>query len=133
MHEVMWNYIALFAAATALVLTALNFLSKRAREEREPYDRAVLGVARVLKVANTTPSRSYGAILMDLLVQVHRPGVEPYELSTMWSVQPGAVAKMQVGQTFAVKIDPLDRNRIYSAETWAHSLGVMKHPISKDV
>ncbi len=132
MHALMWNYIAFFVAATAIVLMGLRALSQLARKEREPYDRAVPGTARVLKVANTTPSRSYGAIIMDLLVQVHRAGVEPYELSTMWSVEPGAVPKMQVGQTFAVRVDPLDRNRIYSAEKWAHSLGVMKNPISKD-
>ncbi len=132
MHTLMWNYIAFFVAATAIVLMGLRALNQLARKEREPYNRAVPGTAHVLKVANTTPSRSYGAIIMDLLVQVHRSGVEPYELSTMWSVEPGAVAKMQVGQTFAVKVDPLDRNRIYSAETWAHSLGVMKNPISKD-
>jgi hypothetical protein len=83
----------------------------------------------VLKVANSTPSRSYGTILMDVLIQVHRPGVQPYELSTMWSVEPGAVTKMQAGQTFSIKVDPLNPNKIYSGETWAHSLGVMKNPI----
>ncbi len=66
---------------------------------------------------------------MDLLIQVHRNGVEPYELSTMWSVEPGAVARMQAGQTFAIKVDPLNRTRVYSAERWAHSLGVRKTPI----
>ncbi len=129
MHSVAWNYIAYLAAATAIALVGMNYLRERARRDREPYDRAVPGVARVLKIGNTTPSRSYGAIIMDLLIQVHRNGVEPYELSTMWSVQPSAVAKMQVGSTFAVKIDPLDRNKVFSGETWAHSLGVMKRPI----
>ena len=132
MHGLALNYLAFFAAATALALLGLNALRERARREREAFERAVPGVARVLKVANTTPSRSYGAIIMDLLIQVHRAGVAPYELSTMWSVEPGAVPRLQAGQTFAVKIDPLDRNRIYSAETWTHSLGVMKKPISLD-
>ncbi len=131
MHAIVWTYLSFFVAATAIVIVGMYMLRERARKDREPYERAVPGVARVLKVGNTTPSRSYGAVIMDLLLQVHRSGVEPYELSTMWSVQPGSVAKMQAGQTFAVKIDPLDRTRIYSAETWADSLGVMKTPIAK--
>ena len=36
----------------------------------------------------------------------------------MGSVQPGGVEKTQVGQTFADKVDPLDRTKIYSAENW---------------
>ncbi len=129
MHALAWNYLAFFAAATALALVALKFLSDRALRDRAAYARSVPGFARVLKVGNTTPSRSYGAIIMDLLIQVHRSGVEPYELNTMWSVDPGAVSRLQVGQSFAVKVDPLDRTRIYSAEPWARSLGVRKTPI----
>ncbi|HEX8990218.1 MAG TPA: hypothetical protein VF784_00940 [Anaerolineales bacterium] len=130
MHGVALNYLTFFAAGAALALIGVSILRDRARRDREAFDRAVPGVARVLKVANTTPSRSYGGIIMDLLIQVHRPGVAPYELSTMWSVQPGEVSRLQVGQSFAVKIDPLNRDKIYSGETWTHSLGVMKKPIS---
>ncbi len=129
MHGVSWDYLALVLAAAVLVWMGLNALQANARRQREAYARAVPGLARVLKVAHSMPSRSYGTILMDLLIQVHRPGVQPYELSTMWSVEPGAVAKMQAGQTFSIRIDPLDPNKIYSGETWARSLGVMKNPI----
>lgn len=131
LHGLVWNYIAYFAVATALVLFGMRALRERAQRDREAFERAIPGVARVLKVGNSTPSRSYGAYVMDLLIQVHRPGLAPYELSTMWSVQPGSVPKMQPGQTFAIKIDPQNPNKIYSGESWAHSLGVMKTPISK--
>lgn len=131
LHTLAWNYLAFFVAGAAIALVGINLLRESARRDREAFQRAVPGVARVLKVGNTTPSRSYGAMIMDLLIQVHRSGVAPYELSTIWSVQPGAESRLQVGQTLAVKIDPLDRNRIYSGETWAHCLGVMKNPISK--
>ena len=129
MHSLLSNYLAYFLAATAVALVGLKFLSDRALGDREAFARSVPGTARVLKVGNSTPSRSYGAIVMDLLIQVQRSGVEPYELSTMWSVDPGSVSRMQPGQTLAIKVDPLDPSRIYSAETWARSLGVMKHPI----
>ena|SRR5512142_1691408 len=129
MHSVVWNYLAYFIAATAIALIGMRYLRDRAQHERDRYERAVPGLARVLKIGNTTPSRSYGTILMDLVIQVHRNGVEPYELSTIWSVEPGAVNKMRVGETFAIKVDPLDRAKIYSGEAWAHSLGVMKTPI----
>jgi hypothetical protein len=129
MHGLAWNYIALFVACAALVWMGLTVLQGNARRQREAYERAVPALARVLKVAGSTPSRSYGAILMDLLIQVHRPGVEPYALSTIWSVEPGAVGRMQAGQTFSIKIDPENLNKIYSGETWARSLGVMKKPI----
>jgi hypothetical protein len=129
MHTTVWNYLAFFVGATALAWVVMKYLSDRSQQEREQYERAVPGVARVLKIASTTPSRSYGTILMDLLIQVHRNGVEPYELSMIWSVEPGAVNKMRAGETFAIKVDPLDRTRVYSGETWAHSLGVMKKSI----
>jgi hypothetical protein len=131
-HTVTLNYLTFFIAGAALALVGVNLLRERARRDREAFARAVPGTVRVLKVGNTTPSRSYGAIIMDLLIQVHRSGVAPYELSTIWSVEPGAVSRVQVGQTIAVKIDPLDRNKIYSGETWTHCLGVMKNPISID-
>ncbi len=44
-------------------------------------------------------------------------------------MQPGAVGQIQVGQTFAVKVDPLDRTKVFSGEKWAQSLGVKKTPI----
>jgi hypothetical protein len=130
MHQIVWNYIAYFAAATVVILVALRTLRDRAARDRAAFERSVLGTARVLKVGNTTPSRSYNATVMDLLIQVQRPGVEPYTLSTIWTVEPSAVPKVQPGGTFAVKVDPLDRTRIYSAESWAKSLGVMKNPIT---
>ncbi len=129
MHQVVGNYLYYFLAAFALGLVGMMILRDHARRDQAAYERAVPGTARVLKIAKTTSSRSYGAILMDLLLQVRRNGVEPYELSMIWSVQPGAVSKVQVGETLAVKVDPLDRTRVYSAETWAHSVGVMKKPI----
>jgi len=131
MHTILGNYLAYFLAATVVVFLGLKILADWAAGDRQAFARSVPGTARVLKVANSTPSRSYGTIVMDLLIQVQRSGVEPYELSTMWSVEPGYVRRMQAGQSFAIKVDPLDSNRIYSAEKWAHSLGVMKHPINK--
>jgi hypothetical protein len=131
MHTLAWNYIAMFTVAGALVWIGLTTLHENARRERESFERSVPALARVLMVGNSTPSRSYGTMVMDLLIQVHRPGVLPYEISTIWSVEPAAVPKVQVGQTFAIKIDPQNPNKIYSGETWARSLGVMKEPIKK--
>ena len=131
MHALAWNFIAYFVAATAVALFAMRALSERARRDREAFARSVPGIARVLKVGNSTPSRSYGAMIIDLLVQVHRSGVEPYELSTIWSIEPAAVPKVQVGHTLAIKVDPLNPNKIYSAEPWAHNLGVMKQSMNK--
>ncbi len=130
MHGLGWNYIAFFLVATVIGLVVMYYLGQQARREREPFDRAVPGVARILWVGNTGPSRSFGAIIMDLLIEVRRSGVEPYELSTMWSVDPGAVSKMKVGETFAIKVDPLDRTRVFSGEPWAHSLGTKKSPVA---
>ncbi len=129
MHQVVGNYLYYFLAAFALGLVGMMFLRNQAQRDREAYARAVPGTVRVLKIENSTPSRSYGTILMDLLLEVRRNGVEPYELTMIWSVQPGSVSKVQVGETLAVKVDPLDRTRVYSTEPWAHSLGVMKKPI----
>ncbi len=129
MPSIGWNYTIYFLAAMAAMWIGLTVLHNRARRDREPFDRAVPGVARVLKIGKTTESRSYGAMVMDLLLQIHRPGIEPYELSTIWSVQASAVANVQVGQTFAIKVDPQDRTKVFSGEKWAHNLGVMKTPM----
>lgn len=129
MHGMVWNYIAFFVAASAAVLFGMRALSERAASERAAFERSIPGTARVLKVGSSMPSRSYGAIVMDLLIEVQRSGVPPYTLSTMWSVRPGWVDKMRPGYTFAIKVDPLDAQRLYSGEEWAHSLGVKKHPI----
>ncbi len=129
MHLVIGNYFYYFLAAMAVGLVGMKILRDQAQRDRDAYARSVPGTARVLKIGKTTPSKSYGATLMDLLVEVRRNGVEPYELSMIWSVQPGSVSKMQVGETLAVKVDPLDRNKIYSEEQWAHSLGVRKTPV----
>ncbi len=129
MHQLIGNYFYYFLAAMAIGLMGMKLLRDQAQRDRDAYARAVPGTARVLKIGKTTPSKSYGATLMDLLVEVRRNGVEPYELSMIWSVQPGSLSKMQVGETLAVKVDPLDRNKIYSEEQWAHSLGVRKTPV----
>jgi hypothetical protein len=129
MHLALSNYFYYFLAAMAVGLVGMNLLREHARRDREAFERAVPGSARVLKIGTTTPSRSYGTVLMDLLIQIRRNGVEPYEVSMIWSVQPGSVSKVKVGETLAVKVDPLDRTRIFSAEPWAHSLGVKKTPV----
>ena len=129
MHLAVGNYLYYFLAAAALSMVGMMILRDHAQRDREAYARAVPGTARVLKIGNTTPSRSYGTILMDLRLQVRRNGVEPYELSMIWSVQPGAVSKVQVGEMLTVKVDPLDPKKVYSGEPWAHSLGVKKTPI----
>jgi hypothetical protein len=131
MHAFAWNYVAFMAAVLALVLFGLGFLNNRARRNREEFARSVPAVARVLRIGKSTSSSSYRAVVVDLLIQVHRPGVEPYELSTMWSVQHDSVQKVQPGQTFAIKIDPENPSRIYSGEAWAQSLGVKKNPIER--
>ena len=129
MHALLSNYLAYFLAATALILVLMRVLSNSARKDREAFARSVPGKALVLKVGNSTLSRSHGAMIMDLLIQVQRAGVQPYELSTMWSVQPGSVPKVRAGQTLAIKVDPLDPQRLFSAEAWANNLGVKKQPI----
>ena len=81
MQAFAWNYVAFMAAVLALVLVGLGFLNNGARLNRESFARSVPAVARVLKMGRSTSSRSYRAVIVDLLIQVHRPGVEPYELS----------------------------------------------------
>ena len=126
MHVGIWNYIVYFLAAFALAFIGQRYLSDRAKHERDAYDRSIAGTARVLQVGRTTRSRSFGTLVMDLRIQVHRPGLEPYELDTIWSVQAGSESRMQAGQTFAIRVDPQDPQRIYSGETWAQKLGVSK-------
>ncbi len=129
MHLLVGNYFYYFLAAMAVGLVGMKILRDRAVRDRASFERAVPGTARVLKVGKTTPSRSFGAMLIDLQVEVRRNGVQPYTLDMIWSVQPGSVDKVQVGETLVVKVDPLDKTKVYSGEQWAHSLGVRKTPV----
>ena len=130
MHAFVWPYIAGLLFAALVVMLALNALYAGSRKSRESFARATPALARVLEVGNSTTSRSYRGVVMELRIQVHPPSGEPFELGTLWAIEPSAVARMQVGKTFAIKIDPQDHNKIYGGETWARSLGVMKEPIN---
>ncbi len=131
MHSFVWPYIAGLALAVLIVMIALNALHAGAEKSRESFARAAPAVARVLQVGKSTTSRSYRAVVMELQIQVHAPGAEPYELSTIWAIDHQAVSKVHVGKTLAIKIDPQDPRKIYSNEAWGRSLGVMKRPIDK--
>jgi hypothetical protein len=126
-----WHYIAGLAVAALIIMIALNALNSSAKASRESFARAAPAVARVLKVGKSTASHSYRGVVIDLLIQVHPRGAEPYELNTMWAIDPDAVSKVQVGKTLDIKIDLQDPTKIYSNEIWARSLGVMKEPIRK--
>src|SRR5512141_1591234 len=119
MQAFVWPFIAGLPLAALIVLIAINVLNTSAKKSRDAFARAVPAVARVLRVGKATTSRSYRGVVIDLLIQVHVSGTEPYELNTMWAVDTPDVAKTQVGQTFAIKVDPQDHNKIYSDETWA--------------
>lgn len=128
LHGFAWNFIAGAAVIGFILVIVMNQLRKSAQKSRDSFARAVRGVARVLQVGKSSPSLAYGGDVTELLLQVHRSGVEPYELPTIWVIR-AAAPKVQTGLTFNVKVDPLDRQKIYSAETWAQSLGVLSRPI----
>jgi hypothetical protein len=131
MHSIVWVYLAGLLIAALIVMIALNLFYAGARKSRESFARAAPAVARVLQIGKSTTSRSYRGVIMELRIQIHLPGIEPYDLSTLWAIEAPDVGRVQVGKTFAIKIDPQDHNKIYSGEIWGRSLGIMKEPISK--
>ncbi len=129
MQAFIWPYLAGLLVAALIIMIVMNALYASSKRSRESFERARPATARVLQVGSSTTSRSYRGVVMELRIQIHVTGLEPYELDTLWAIDPSVSAKMQVGKTFAVKVDPEDHSKIYAGEGWARSLGVMKNPI----
>ncbi len=122
--------IAVILAVVALVvILTFRGMYKTAQKARDGFARAIPATAKVIRVSESVNAAGYDTVDINVTFEVVPPSGEPYHVKTTWSVDPASVSKIQKGETVAIRIDPDDRRKIYSAEPWAQSLDLMQNTL----
>ena len=126
------NPVVLFTLVCAgfiIVISAIFYtLYMNAKKGTEAIDQGIPATAKVLKVGHSESSG--GGVDVNLTFEVMPPSGLPYTVTTVWTVEPLSISKIQEGSTVAIKINAKDHKEIYSMEDWAWALGQM-HPDPK--
>ncbi len=75
--------------------------------------------AKVIALGNSYTSRTYGTMSVGLRLEITPPFGEPYQIISVWEIQPAHVAEVQVGKTIPVKVDAKNPKIIYPDVPWA--------------
>ncbi len=111
-----------------VIFLILRSMARSTRQVQDDFDRAMPASATVLHVGQSSSAGSYGTVDVELTLQVDPPMGNPYQVRTTWAVDPAAIAKIQAGQTVAVRIHRDNPQKVYSAESWAQSLELRQDP-----
>ncbi len=82
------------------------------------FAQAVPASATIVEVGNSYNERDFG-ISVALRLQVSPPSGSPYEVISVWDVQPTHSDDMQVGKELSVRIDKQDSKVVFPADSWA--------------
>lgn len=104
-----------------VILLFLDYLTKVGFRNR--YARAVPASARIIKLGHSIGNGTYGGRIVNITLEVIPTGAAPYEVKSIWCVEPLALQKVKAGDSLAIRIDAKDPKEIYSAEPWAWNLG----------
>jgi len=114
--------IALVCAGVAVLIFLIFYtLYLNAKKSKEAIDQGIPATAKVLKVGHSESSG--GGVDVNLTLEVMPPSGLPYTVTTVWTVEPLSISKIQEGSTVAIKINAKDHKEIYSMETWVWALG----------
>jgi hypothetical protein len=114
-----------------VIVFVFRGMARSAQKVRDNYARAIPATAKVLRVGESNNAQDYDTVDVTLTFEVNPPSGAPYHVKTTWSVDPASVAKIQAGNTVAIRIGSDDRRKIYSAEPWAQSLELMQNSIDE--
>jgi hypothetical protein len=81
-------------------------------------ERAVWAWARVL-TSTCGPADISGAARVEMELEVHTPGSQPYRAKTTWQVDQEALAFVEEGKEISLKVDPESPEFIYPKGPWA--------------
>ncbi len=111
-----------------LMLGLIIWLFLRSRRSRKPkavkdthrtrQDRAVWAWAKVLN-AQRGLTDSGNRVHVEMQLEVHFPGSQPYHATTTWLVEPESLAYVEAGKEISLKVDPLDPQYVYPNGPWA--------------
>ncbi len=80
--------------------------------------RAVWAWANVV-ASEHAPADASGRARVELELDVHLPGSQPYTARTAWLVEQEALGFVEKGKEISLKVDPLDPKYIYPNGPWA--------------
>lgn len=120
-------FAVILAVVALIVVFVFRGMAQSAQKVRDGFARAIPATAKVLRLHESINAESYDTVDVTVTFEVNPPDGAPYKVKTTWSIDPASVAKIQEGETVAIRIDPDDRRKIYSAETWAQSLELMQN------
>ncbi len=75
--------------------------------------------AKVIALGNSYVSRTYGDMSVGLRLEITPPSGEPYQVISVWEIQPVHAFELQVGKTIPVKVDAINPKIVYPDVPWA--------------
>lgn len=103
-----------------VLLVVFIWMRKSGNEDELRIKQAIPGAtAKVIALGNSYVSRTYGSMSVGLRLEITPPFGEPYQVISVWEVQPIHVPEVQVGKTIPVKVDAKNPKVIYPDVPWA--------------
>jgi len=121
----MADILAIFLPMVVIGLIVWLFL--RSRRPRKPktkdthrtrQDRAVWAWARVVS-AKRGETDSAGRVRVEMQLEIHMPGTQPYPATTAWLVEKDSLEYVEEGKEVPLKVDPQGPEFVYPAGPWA--------------
>jgi hypothetical protein len=81
-------------------------------------DRAVWAWAKVISATRGTTDLS-DRTRVEMQLEVHFPGSQPYQATTTWLVEQEALVYVEEGKEISLKVDPLGPQYVYPNGPWA--------------
>ncbi len=110
-----------FLVMVVIILVFNRMNPQKKKEADNPATRlagAIWGWATVLS-ATSTPAKTGDMLRVELELEVHVPGLEPYAARTVWMVNPEAAEYVAVGKDVSVKVNPSSPKYVYPHASWA--------------
>ncbi len=83
--------------------------------------RATPASAKIIQVGNSYNMEHWGTSV-SLRLEVAPPGGSPYQIISVWEVQPPFLDQIKAGNTLAIKIDAQNPKVIFPAAAWARQM-----------
>ncbi len=80
--------------------------------------RATLASAKIIEVGNSYNMKGWGTSVA-LRLEVTPPAGAPYQVISVWEVEPPFLDQMRAGNTLAIKIDAQNPKVVFPAAAWA--------------
>jgi hypothetical protein len=112
--------IVIFLIVVAVVVALFwRKVSRDVAKIEARIEAAIPAQAKVVAVGRSHTQKNQGNVVIHLRLEVRPPQGEPYQVRTVWVIDPASIPKVQEGQRVAVKIDQEDNNIIFPRVPWA--------------